>query len=277
MNQQPLAWTDPYPNPPYINIPTGRAAPWTNSPEFIQDPAATAQTSPTAAGFFCSPTAIITMSGSRRNDRANFLGLFPAWNRGDCDFHHTYSFANGGVNNSTCSGQMVLRRDHNTSKPHTGAVKQYEEAFRTVYRLTYDELIQSPEYAAGGFAPLMAPLAVSGGELDRFASRNGLEIPSWLAGVYSGNASLSPHWKTGGGYVETMQDVAPLIDRYARDCSVEFLLSLPHIRAKLAELGDARAVPFAFDPCGNVFIAAGNQVFLFDDECGRIEEVSAAE
>ena len=275
MDNPILTWTNAYPNPPYVNIPTGRAAPWTNSPVFIPDEMATDQNSPTAAGFFCSPTAIITMSGSRRNDRANFLGLFPAWNRGDCDFHHTYSFANGGINNSTCSGQMVLRRDHNTSKPHTGAVKQYEEAFRTVYRLSYDELIQSPEYATGGFAPLMAPLAVSGGELDRFASRNGLEFPSWLTEVYAGNVSLSRYWKTDGGYVETMQDIAPLADRYAWDCSVNLLLSLSHIRAKLAELGDTKAVPFAFDPCGNVFIAAGNQVFLFDDECERIEEVNA--
>ena len=275
MDKPILTWTNAYPNPPYINIPTGRPAPWTHSPVFIHDGTASAQNSPTAVGFYCSPAAQIVMSGNRRDDRLNFLANFNDWDLDGFDFHHTYSFGNAGPNNSTCDGQMVLRRNHNTSKPHTGAVKQYEEAFHAIYRLSYDELISSPEYAGGGFAPLRAPLAVSDGEFNRFASRNKLEFPSWLAEVYAENASLSPYWKTGGGYVETMQDIAPLADRYAWDCSVEFLLSLPHIQAKLAELGDAKAVPFAFDPCGNVFVATGNQVFLFDDECDRIEEVNA--
>lgn len=50
---------------------------------------------------------------------------------------------------------------------------------------------------------------------------------------------------------------------------MEFLLTLPYFCEKLAELG-SKAFPFAFDPCGNVYIAAGKDVWFLDDECDEL-------
>lgn len=52
-------------------------------------------------------------------------------------------------------------------------------------------------------------------------------------------------------------------------------MSLPFMKAKLAEIGDITAVTFAFDPCGNAFIATKSGIVFFDDECDEIKKADS--
>lgn len=271
MEKMPLNWTNAYPKPPYEDIATSRPAPWAHAPVFLRDPAATAANSPTGNGFCCTAAGVITMSGNRAADRANYIAQHPGiW--ANYDFHHTYSFHDGGRNGSWCQGQLVLRTNHNTSKPHTGAVKQYQERYGR-YAVAFDEFIELDEYKRNQFSEVRAA-SVLQEELDRFIDSSRLEFPEWLRNVYIGNASLPLYYRTEDGYVESVESAAPLTSQNIWDCSIDFLLTLPHMQAKLAEIGIATAVPFAFDPCGNVFIAAKNEIFFFDDECDIITKVT---
>lgn len=272
MKKEIVYKTQPYPNPPYINIATGRAAQWANSPVFISDPNADEIHSPTAAGFCCSPTTSIVMSGSRNIDRQNVLKLFPKMDDG-YDFHHTYSFTDGGKYNSTCNGQMVLRRNHNSSKPHTGAVKQYTEVYGR-YSMEFNNFILSEEYKCNCHCEITADSIEDDAQINYFSSIHKLDIPEWLFHVYTGKKKLPKYYRTEKDDVESVQDIAHLTDKSVHDCSVEFLLTLPHIQEKLAKTGISSALPFAFDPCGNVFIASKNVIYFFDDECDYITKVT---
>lgn len=267
-----LTKTNPYPNPPYQDINTRRAAPWTHSPVFLVDPQATVQNSPTAIGFYCTAAQPITMSGNRRTDRENYIATHPGnWN--EYDFHHTYSFVDGGREHSTCNGQLVLRRNHNDSKPHTGAVKQYQELYRR-YAVRYEDFVASDKYNANENSQLAITDSYSDDELTLFEQTHKVMFPHSLRNVYTGQAKLFSYYRTELGDVETIQEIAPVTSSNPWVCSIDFLLNLQHIKAKLAEIGNPTAVPFAFDPCGNVFIAAGNKIYFFDDECDEITKVT---
>lgn len=275
MKQEIFYKTQPYPNPPYIDIVTGRTAQWAHSPVFISDPNATALNSPTAVGFCCSPAISIVMSGSRATDRQNCINQFPNMDAG-YDFHHTYSFIDRGRNNSVCNGQMVLRRNHNSSKPHTGAVKQYTEVYGR-YSMQFNEFISSEEYQCNCHFEENTDYIEDAMTTEDFASLNNLDMPDWLFQVYTGKEKLPKHYRSTDNGVESIQDIAHLTDKNAYDCSVEFLLKQSHIQEKLAEIGVRSAVPFAFDPCGNVFIASKNEIYFFDDECDYITKVTPIE
>lgn len=263
-----VGWTNAYPNPPYIDINTNRPAQWAHSPVFIRDAAATPINSPTNIGFCCTNTVQIVMSGSRQTDRINFGGNWPGY-----DLHHTYSFVDGGRNNSTCMAQMVLRRDHNVSKPHTGAVKQYQEVYGR-YSARLNELMENDSInAADKFTSLTD--CYSANAIDEFEDTMKIELPGWLKNLYTGSVNASRIYSTSDGYIQTIEEIAPLTQQNAIDCPMDYLLTLSHIKQKLSELGCENAVPFAFDPCGNVFVAAGNDIYFFDDECDIIEKVDA--
>ena len=270
INSDKFGWSQAYPYPPFHDILTGSDRQWAHSPVFLQDPTTTINNSPTANGFFCTQAILIPMTGSRRTDRINVINQFggnlQAW--GAFDLHHTYTF-HMIENIPHCYAQMVLRTDHNWSKPHLGAVSQYAHYYNTRYRAIRNEEMCLEDNFNDDLELSVCPEKLSESDLEQFEEKHGVEIPEWLRKVYRDNEEFPKCFSLNNEYIEVVQAYAPLLAKNVYDCSVEFLLTLPYFCEKLAELG-SKAFPFAFDPCGNVYIAAGKDVWFLDDECDEL-------
>lgn len=274
-----LTWPAPYLGPQYINIPSPAAGlnigiNYSNSPQFVPGIPPN--------GFQCSPVVNINMSGNYATDRARTLAVLAAapigWlpvtgQRYDC--HHTYSFV-AGINPS-CFSQMVLTIDHNASKLHAGAVVQYRWQYGRGYAIHIDELPGFAEQNILDDISLVSPVSLSNSDVDGFEKQYGVKLPDWLRTIFIDNASVKPYFKTADNHVESVQSVIPLLVQSNRECSVGDVLSIDETKDVLKKLGPSLAIPFAFDPCGNIFFALADKIFFFEHECCEFTEVIGVE
>lgn len=264
--QNYVNWPGPYPAPQYVDHPSPAAAQqlganYAHSPEFVP------------GHFLCTRCIVINMTGSRARDRLALAGQIqpPGGPRGyDC--HHIYDF-NMNRANPRSSAQFVLRRSHIASYNHAGAAYQYGVFFGVPYRGSFEEFDKSlaaPEEFLSPEAPY------SKDEVERF-EKSYRPLPAWLRQLYLQGSAVPPAYRFGDGRLEYVQSLAPLFAKDAEDCGADtvFDCAVPELEPVRARSG--KAVPFAFDPCGNIFLADGDDVFLFDHESFSCEAVTAVD
>lgn len=264
--QNYVNWPGPYPAPQYVDHPSPAAAQqlganYAHSPEFVP------------RHFRCTNCRVINMTGSRAHDR-QALGaqILPAGRLRRYDCHHIYDF-NMNRQNPLCSAQFVLRRSHIASYNHAGAVYQYSVFFGVPYRSSFEEFDKSLA-APDEFLSPEAPYSTA--EVERF-EKSYRPLPAWLRQLYLQGSSAPPAYRFGDGRLDYVQSLAPLFAEDAEDCGADtvFDCAVPGLEPVRAR--SENAVPFAFDPCGNIFLADGGDVFLFDHESFSCETVTAVE
>lgn len=266
-----LGWPNAYPNPPYIDHPSPAAAEklgdnYAHAPEFLLN------------YFACSRCNTINMSGSRSTDRKRLKALTgdpPQGKLSDYDCHHIYDF-NFSQDAPQCTAQFILRRSHIDSYQHAGAVNQYETFFEKEYKDGLPDIFKadlaSPDVLRAPAVPSLLK------DVESFEQNYRL-LPSWLRELYLKGLAAAPAYRFENGRLEYIYVLAPLFAADERDCGIDTVFQLG-IFSGTEILRDkfSHAVPFAFDPCGNIFFANGDKdVYFFDHETASCERVTAVE
>lgn len=257
----------PYPSPHIRSIATGRGGSHEYSPEFQ------------LSGMNCTGLVNMTMLGSRWADRAAFVrayGYFPT-----CHFHHTFSFANGGTSaNSTCSAQMVLAVAHIATYPHTGAVWQFKQVYPAFYAASNEDGEGAGATGTGdggtfGEGELKEiyideELKANSRDIENFEYSYLLKIPEWLSEVFQGKRPLSAKFETVEGAakgVVTVEHILQLVSKEKTAVTAELIRDLPATKAIFKRLfPNGNVIPFATDPCGNIFACVDGTTYFYDHE-----------
>ncbi len=261
-----VGWPNAYPDPPYIDHPSPNAAArlgagYAPSPEFR------------AEHFACSSCNTINMSGSRSTDRNRLHAITGDPTNGrlrDYDCHHIYDF-NYDDKSPQCSAQFILRKSHIASYNHAGGVEQYREHFGHGYDNAIEEFnaaLAVPDVFRAPAVPL--PLK----EVESF-ERDYRPLPGWLRDIYLGGPAIDPAYRFEDGRLEYVQALAPLFSEGRLDCGIDTVFRAGVFGQEPLRDRFRHAMPFAFDPCGNIFFAEGGDVFFFDHETGSCEGVKA--
>jgi len=263
-----VGWAGVYPTPPYINHPSPAAAAalggnYANAPEFMP------------AFLPCTACYLINMSGSRRTDRRRLRAQVPVLpaNLQNYDCHHIYDFNNNQYN-PQCSAQFILRANHVQSYQHAGGVYQYETFFGVNYRNAIEEEFESSLATPDVFRTPAASSLLK--DVERF-EQTYRALPGWLKELYLEGRTVAPAYRFGNGRLEYVQALAPLFAAGKDDCGIDTVLDLGVFDTPILHNTFTDAVPFAFDPCGNIFLASGNDVYFFDHESSACEAVTAVE
>lgn len=261
-----VGWPQAYPAPQYIDHPSPAAAQqlgpnYAHSPEFVP------------VHFDCSGCRIINMTGSRAQDRRELAALIlPPGQLGGYDCHHIYDF-NGNQKNPQCSAQFVLRRSHVASYNHAGAVYQYSVFFGRPYRSSFEEFDKSLAAPDEFLSPAVPCLS---DEVERFEQRY-RPLPGWLRQLYLQGLTVAPAYRFEDGRLEYVQSLAPLFAGSVQECGVDTVFECGVLNLEPVRDWSQNAVPFAFDPCGNIFLTDGEDTFFFDHETFSCDAVTAVE
>lgn len=255
-----LTWTFPYPLPLIGSIATGRVGGFQYSPVFWN------------VGVTCTAPVMIAMSGNRNTDRQNFIALNPG-NWQGCHFHHTFTFNIPVPGGATCFAQMVTASAHIATYRHTGAAWQCKQAYPGTYRMFVKDFLHSWERAD---EPVFVETGreASAEDVSVFAYANQLTIPGWLSEVFQGKTGLPKFCKTADGGVEAVESVIPLTVKGEQDFNAGYILGLPVIKEIFADFFPGKKViPYADDPCGNLYVCVDDKTYFYDHEEDGVVEV----